>query len=142
MRRFLPIFCGALSVAIAPDYIRDIQPIFQKRCYVCHGPQSQMKGLRFDDRQVAMRVIAPGDSAHSLLIAMATGVGGKVMPPTGARLSADELALLRAWVDQGARWPDSASKPGLWSLQLIANPAPPEVRNRVWPANAIDRFIL
>src|SRR2546427_5975693 len=148
MRRFYHISWVVLPLAIAsaatssPDYSRDIQPIFQKRCYVCHGPQAQMKGLRFDDRQAAMRVIAPGDSAHSPLIAMATGVGGKFMPPTGARLSDNEIALLRAWVDQGAKWPDSAAKPGLWSLQPITNPPPPAVRNRAWPVNAIDQFIL
>src|SRR5437879_8392421 len=93
------------ALAAPADFTRNIQPIFQKRCYVCHGPQAQMKGLRFDDRQAAMRVIASGDSAHSLLIAMVTGAGGKVMPPSGPRLSDSEVALLRAWVDQGARWP-------------------------------------
>src|SRR5579859_7581814 len=94
-----------------PDFTRDIQPIFQKRCYVCHGPQVQMKGLRFDDRQAAMRAIQPGDSSHSRLIALATGAGGKFMPPTGPRLSAAEVALLRAWIDRGAPWPDAAAKP-------------------------------
>src|SRR2546423_11804291 len=115
MWRFLHIFCAVLPLAVAsavpsaPDYTRDIQPIFQKRCYVCHGPQAQMKGLRFDDRQAAMRVIVPGDSTHSILIARTSGVDGKFMPPTGPRLTGSEIAALRAWVDQGANWPDSAS---------------------------------
>src|SRR5258708_10368852 len=148
MCRYLHVLCSLLSLGVAaradssPDFARDIQPIFQKRCYVCHGPQAQMKGLRLDDRQAAMRVIAPGDSAHSLLIAMASGAGGKVMPPSGPPLSANEVALLRDWVDQGARWPDSAAKAGLWSLQPIAPPATPAVSNRAWPVNGIDRFIL
>jgi cytochrome c5 len=148
IRRSLRVFSGCLFLTVAavaaspPDFARDIQPIFQKRCYVCHGPQMQMKGLRFDDRKAAMRAIAPGDSARSPLIAVATGAGGKFMPPTGTRLTDNEVALLRAWIDQGAKWPDSASKPGLWSLQPIAHPAPPAVRNRVWAANAIDQFIL
>src|SRR6266481_1109305 len=148
MCRYLHVLCSLLSLGVAagadssPDFARDIQPIFQKRCYVCHGPQAQMKGLRLDDRQAAMRVIAPGDSAHSRLIAMTTGAGGKFMPPTGPPLSTQEVATLRAWIDQGAKWPDSAAKPGLWSLQPIAHPAPPAVRNRAWPANAIDQFIL
>jgi hypothetical protein len=132
----------AANAASPPDFTREIQPIFQKRCYVCHGPQMQMKGLRFDDRQAAMRAIAPGDSARSPLIAVTTGVGGKFMPPTGTRLTDNEVALLRAWIDQGAKWPDSASKPGLWSLHPIAHPAPPAVQNRAWAANAIDQFIL
>src|SRR6266700_3773855 len=148
MCRYLHVLCSLLSVGVAagadssPDFTRDIQPIFQKRCYVCHGPQAQMKGLRFDDRQAAMRVIASGDSAHSLLIAMVTGAGGEVMPPSGPRLSDSEVAVLRAWIDQGAPWPDSAAKPGLWSLQPIARPAPPAVQNAGWPANAIDRCVL
>src|SRR5947207_5921406 len=114
MCRYLHVFCRLLSLGVAaradssPDFARDIQPIFQKRCYTCHGPQAQMKGLRLDDRQAAMRVIAPGESAHRLLIAMTTAADGKGMPPTGPRLSADEIALRRAWVDQGAKWPDSA----------------------------------
>src|SRR3954470_19899813 len=103
-----------------PDFARDIQPIFQKRCYVCHGPQQQMKGLRFDDRQAAMRAIVPGDSAHSALIARTTAADNKVMPPVGPRLSEKELTTLRAWVDQGAKWPDSAARPGVWSLQPIS----------------------
>ena len=148
MQRFSFVLGGVLWLTAAaraqfsPDFTRDIQPIFQKRCYMCHGPQVQMKSLRFDDRQAAMRAIQPGDSGHSSLVAMVTGVGGKFMPPTGPRLSADEVALLRAWIDRGARWPDAAAKPGLWSLQAIGNPVPPVVRNRTWPINGIDNFVL
>src|SRR5262245_7686346 len=143
MRGFLlSLWTLAPLAAATPDFPRDIQPIFQKHCYACHGPQMQMKGLRFDDRQSAMQVIKPRDSAHSRLIAMISGAGGKIMPPAGPRLPGDEIALLRAWVDQGARWPDSAAKPGLWSLQPIGRPSPPAVRRGAWPANAIDQFIL
>src|SRR5438094_7951674 len=118
MCHYLHVFCSLLFFGVAaradsPDFARDIQPIFQKRCYVCHGPQAQMKGLRLDDRQAAMRVIAPGDSAPSRPIAMTTGAGGKFLPPTGPPLSTQEVATLRAWIDQGAKWPDSAAKPGL-----------------------------
>jgi hypothetical protein len=147
MRKFLFISCVLALTQVAPassppDFVRDIQPIFQKRCYACHGPQLQMKGLRFDDRQAAMRVIEPGDSAHSRVIAMVAGDGGKFMPPTGPRLTAAEVALLRSWIDSGAKWPDSTTKPGLWSLEPIQNPTPPQVHNRAWVSDAIDRFVL
>src|SRR5260370_40955322 len=105
MCRYLHVFCSLLSLGVAagadssPDFARDIQPIFQKRCYVCHGPQAQMKGLRLDDRQAAMRVIAPGNSAHSPLIAMTIAVGGKFMPPTAPPLSNQQVATLPAVTD-------------------------------------------
>src|SRR5450755_3667395 len=133
-------FTPAAPASSSPDFVRDIQPIFQKRCYSCHGPQLQLKALRFDDRQTAMRMIAPGDSSHSRLIAMVEGDGGKFMPPSGPRLTASEVALLRSWIDLGAKWPDSASKAGLWSLAPIQNPTPPAVRNQAWVGNAIDQF--
>jgi hypothetical protein len=144
---FILIFCvlsfaPAAPASPAPDFVRDIQPIFQKHCYGCHGPQLQLKGLRFDDRQAAMRAITPGDSAHSRLIALVAGDGAKFMPPSGPRLTAGEVALLRAWIDLGAKWPDSAAKVGLWSLQAIQHPAPPAVGNRTWASNAIDSFVL
>ena len=133
MRFLLILACAVPLTAAAPDFVHDIQPIFQKRCYSCHGPQLQLKGLRFDDRQTASRTFQPGDSAHSHLIEMVTGVGGKFMPPAGNRLTTDEVALLRAWIDQGAAWPDTAAKPGLWSLQPIRKPA---------AGATIDTFIL
>jgi len=101
-----------------------------------------MKGLRFDDRQAAMRVIVAGDSANSNLIARTSAADGKVMRPWVRGCRDRKSPQLRAWVDRGAKWPDSAAKPGLWSLQPIAHPAPPAVSHRDWPANAIDNFIL
>lgn len=90
------------------DFIKDVEPILAQKCHSCHGPEVQQSGLRLDRRQSAMRggdygpVIIPGKSAESKLIRrLVGGDGGIQMPPTGA-LPADEIALLRAWIDQGA----------------------------------------
>ncbi len=92
------------------DYQRDIQPILAQHCYSCHGGEVQQAGLRLDLRQNALRggdygpVIKIGDSAASKLIRrMVDGDGGLQMPPSGA-LSADDIGLLRAWIDQGAEF--------------------------------------
>jgi len=45
----------------APDYARDIQPIFEKNCYSCHGEKTQNGGLRLDQRQAALTKIVPGE---------------------------------------------------------------------------------
>src|ERR1041384_1815683 len=92
------------------DYKQDIQPLLAQKCYACHGPDVQQAGLRLDLRQNALRgsdygpVIKIGDSAASKLIRrVVDGDGGLQMPPTGP-LSDDEIALLRAWIDQGAEF--------------------------------------
>lgn len=146
--RFLLPAASALAIAVslhaAPvDFVQDVQPIFQTRCILCHGPQMQMAGLRFDDRDAAMKVIEPGKSSASRIIAMVSGTESKVMPPSGPRLTPVQIATLKAWIDAGANWPDSVSHARkLWSLNPIAHPAPPAVRDRSWPIDAIDRFIL
>jgi hypothetical protein len=99
-----------------------------------------MKGLRLDQKAGAMSVISPGHSAESKLIRMVAGVEGKVvMPPTGARLTAGEIGMLRAWIDQGARWNDGGAPH--WSFVKPQRPATPALRNPGWARNPIDNFI-
>src|SRR5438445_8054687 len=98
------------AAKIKVDFARDIEPLLAKRCVVCHGAQQQMSGLRLDQKDAALKGgasgidIKPGDSASSRLIRLVAGVDKKVMPPAGARLSAEEVGVLRAWIDQGAAW--------------------------------------
>jgi len=94
--------------AVNVDFNRDIQPLIMSKCVGCHGPKQQQSGLRLDKRQNALRggdygpVILPGKSAESkLILRLVNGDGGLQMPPTGA-LETSEIALLRAWIDQGA----------------------------------------
>ena len=93
---------------IQVDFEKHVQPILAQKCHSCHGEEAQQAGLRLDRRQAAMRggdygpVIIPGDSAGSKLIRRVVGGdGGLQMPPTGP-LSTEEIAILRAWIDQGA----------------------------------------
>ena len=60
------------------DFARDIEPLLQKRCYVCHGAQQQMSGLRLDQKEAALKGGAsvrtsPGKSAESRLIRLVAG---------------------------------------------------------------------
>jgi hypothetical protein len=128
------------------DFARDIGPLLAKRCTVCHGAQQQMSGFRLDSREAALKGgamgvdIVPGQSAESRLIRLVAGLDKKFMPPMGAHLTAEEVGILRAWIDQGLDW--SAAKPIHWSFQKIQRPPMPAVSNREWPRNDIDRFIL
>ena len=142
-------------VARKVDFVHDIKPILSGRCYFCHGEKMQSGGLRLDLREPALQggasgpAILPGASADSRLIQFVAGIPPeKLMPQVGGRLSDEEIGLLRAWIDQGATWPDQydATKhfksDDHWAYQPLLPPELPEVQNSSWPKTAIDHFIL
>src|SRR5207245_1067393 len=66
------------------------------------------------------------------------------MPPKGPGLTRRQIALLRAWIDQGAIWPESARQPGRgshWAYRPLARAALPAVKDRAAVRNPIDAFI-
>jgi ankyrin repeat protein len=94
------------------DFGRDVLPLLRQNCMTCHGPNVQMNNFRLDRRSTAMRggtrsVIVPGSSASSRLYLRLVGKEfGNQMPPTGA-LKPEQAAVIKAWIDQGAEWPDA-----------------------------------
>ncbi len=138
----------------AVDFVRDVRPILVKHCHECHGPDEQESGLRLDVRKSALEggdsgaVILPGKSGESALIErITTDDDDLVMPPEGDRLSKAEIAMLRSWIEAGAKWPDSAAgsvkkTSDHWAFQPPVRAEPPAVKNRDWPRNEIDAFIL
>lgn len=136
------------------DFARDIRPVFAARCYTCHGPDEQEGDLRLDRRAAAQKggsrgpLVLPGKPETSLLIQMVTGENDDllVMPPEGQPLTKRQIALLRAWIDQGAKWPaDIDGEPAAsdhWSFQPLAAASPPDVNDTDWVRSPIDRFVL
>ncbi|HUQ94647.1 MAG TPA: PSD1 and planctomycete cytochrome C domain-containing protein [Bryobacteraceae bacterium] len=152
----IPLLAAAVQ-AQPLDHTRDVNRLLQARCLPCHGAAQQMSGLRLDRREDALRggysgaVIQPGRSAESKLIQMvSSGVGGRVMPPVGPRLTDAEITTLRDWIDQGANWPQSSSdattapapiKSIHWAFQPLVRPAVPRASNPAWVRNPIDAFV-
>ena len=148
--------------AVLIDFTRDIQPIFESRCYRCHGPDVQTHNLRLDRKGDALKggdsgvpAIVPGRASESLLIRYVAGLDPKIrMPAGGPPLEANQVRLLRLWIDQGARWPGEsvASLPSEdpkfergrkhWAFQALLNPAIPAVKDKGWVRNPIDAFVL
>lgn len=137
---------GTAGAAI--DFVQDIQPIFSAHCYKCHGPHKQEAAFRLDHKPTALKggdfglAIVPGKADDSRLMHAVLGTNPKMrMPRKGDPLTAEEIAKLKAWIDAGAVWPDSASvkleqKTDHWAFK-------PPVKPKV-PANAkhpIDAFI-
>jgi hypothetical protein len=134
------------------DFARDIQPLLA-RCTSCHGIENQESGLNLQDKAKALaggdsgKVIIPGKSDKSRLVIAISGVDPDfAMPPEGEgkRLTAEQVGLVRAWIDQGAKWPDpSGANDGKhWAYQKPIRHEPPAVKNTSWPKNAIDHFVL
>jgi hypothetical protein len=130
------------------DFNRDIRPILADKCFACHGPDSVNKKvkLRLDSEAAAMadlgrgrRAIVPGDIAQSQLVRRITATDEAMrMPPvdSGYKLSEAEIELLVEWIKQGAKWQRH------WSFIAPTNPSLPKIKNKTWPRNAIDHFVL
>jgi len=153
LRKSLTSVCFAALPAIAQtgakpvDFQREIRPILSNACFACHGPDksTRMAGLRLDLKEEAFAqrksgaAIVPGQSARSLLIARINHADPVLrMPPahTKKTITAEQKALLKRWIDQGAPWKEH------WAFAAPRRPPLPPVRNVRWVRNPVDRFIL
>jgi hypothetical protein len=153
--RFLPAIWLCLLTALPAsaaevDYLKDIKPLLSSRCSACHGALRQKSGLRLDAAELIRKggkngpAIAPGKSGESLLIDHVTANDRPRMPPEseGSPLTAAEVALLRAWIDQGAKAPNEPIPPDArqhWSFTKPVRPAIPAVNTKI--SNPIDAFV-
>lgn len=148
----LGIFAAGIS-AFPPspkkkiDFNRDIRPIIDK-CLTCHGhdPKAVMAGLRLDVRESAISklkdgkiAIVPGHPEQSELITRinSTDDDEKMPPPSSNKvLSAEDKALLKLWIEEGAEYKKH------WAFVAPVRPPLPSVKLKSWPKNAIDYFVL
>ncbi len=136
------------------DFVKDVQPIFARHCNDCHGADAAEGRLRMDARHIVAKggisgpLFEPGNSEGSLLLDRLVGAGGEdQMPLDGDPLTDAEIGILRAWIDQGAKWPDGVGSdardlPKHWAYEKPMRPKRPAVANAEWTRNAIDEFVL
>lgn len=138
------------------DFEQDIAPILTAQCHDCHGADVQEGNLRLDRKVSLLRGgdsgepgVVVGKSAESHLIRLVAGLEADLrMPPDeGDALSADQISLLRAWVDQGATWPgpngvveQQRRTTDHWAFQPVQEIETPKVAGD-WAKNPIDQFI-
>ncbi|MBW3596217.1 MAG: DUF1549 domain-containing protein, partial [Planctomycetes bacterium] len=121
----------------------DVYPILKARCFECHAGEDAAEGVRLDVLDELLNQTAPRDAENSRLYqAVSTGE----MPADGERLDDRELALLRAWIEEGLDWdekllPTPVPQTDHWAFQPIRRPAIPEVRNREWVRTPVDAFV-
>jgi mono/diheme cytochrome c family protein len=145
----------ALPSAQAVDYARDVAPIFSTHCLKCHGPEKQKSGYRLDQKAVALRGGDSGDAAIVISNSFASAIVQRItttnedemMPPKGERLSSNEVATIRAWIDAGASWPATHNiehpiASAHWSFQPFQRPELPRIKDLNWIRTPIDHFVL
>jgi mono/diheme cytochrome c family protein len=139
------------------DYLRDIKPLFAENCFKCHGASTQKGGLRLDTATSAIKggdtgpAILPGKSADSLMTKALLGTAEDMhrMPLKKPPLPDEKIALIKSWIDQGAKAPadekpedPDATGSKHWSFVSPMRQPDPVVKQKDWPRNSIDRFIL
>lgn len=166
---FLAVVCCSLPQSFAEQdrdpvkekfFEQHVRPLLIAKCVKCHGDSKTKGGLRLDSRDGLLdggesgAVVTPGDVKKSLLIE-AINYESFEMPPDG-KMSADEIAILTKWVEEGAYWPQEAKAAGgkrggkglteddkkWWAFQPIARPAAPQIADDSWSRGDIDRFLL
>jgi mono/diheme cytochrome c family protein len=154
----------ALGAAPAPapiaggevQFERDVRPILEASCFACHGAEKDKAELRLDVRERAFAgayagtapVIVPGKASESsLYMRLVSDDADERMPQKAPRLSEAQIDVLRRWIDEGAKWPDSAAGSeakgvGHWAYAAPVRPTPPTVRDTSWVREPIDAFVL
>ena len=135
------------AAAQAIDFTRDIKPILETSCLKCHGQGKDKGGFRIDTRELLVKsgdsgpAVLAGKSAESYLIELVSGLDpDNVMPAKGSKLTATQVGLLRAWIDQGMKWDDAVNFGKMPPVNLYprAIELPPAKRG---VENPIDRLL-
>jgi uncharacterized protein DUF1553/uncharacterized protein DUF1549/cytochrome c len=159
----------AQAVSPAPpsvSFANDVEPILERSCRSCHGDAAPMGKLDLSSRDSLLRGgtrgtdLVPGDAEGSRLYRRVAGLEQPAMPAKGAPLTAQEVAAVKQWIDEGAKWDPPAStnatrsaaalaalenrvitpeERNYWAFKLPVQSALPDVNGEF--TNPIDRFL-
>ncbi len=142
---------GAVALAAPVDFTHDVQPILARRCYQCHAGDKVEGDLHLDSREGGIKggksgraAIVPGSPGASELVRLIKGADPRrTMPPKNGALEPQQIAVLEAWIAQGAKWRDAAAGEAWhWAYRTPVRANPPAVKDAYWARNPIDQFVL
>lgn len=116
---------GGVAAGAEPDFYRDVFPFLKANCIACHNKTTAKAGLNMETPEWMIKGgdsgpgIVPGKSAESLIVEASLHEGDLEMPPeknkSGAvKLTEAEIALLKTWIDQGAKASVQAERQVTW----------------------------
>jgi len=118
--------------ASAVDFSKEVYPVLQRACFECHGAEVQKGDLRLDTaspkhaeigKELLRRVQLPREDKEA-------------MPKRGERLKPEQISALKAWIDDGAKWPEKIENLTHWSYLPPVRPKLP-----AGAKNPVDGFI-
>ncbi|MCU0795481.1 MAG: PSD1 and planctomycete cytochrome C domain-containing protein [Akkermansiaceae bacterium] len=128
------------------DFNRDIRPLLTTQCTACHGGVKEAGGISFVFREKALAIgesgnptIVPGKPEESELMRRVTSTDPDMVMPQpvhGPPLKEKEVAKLRQWIQEGAKWEEH------WAFEMPVDTPPPAVKDKAWPRNRIDEYVL
>lgn len=148
---------ASVSLASFPDSLSHedqarlnvgVRTILAHNCYKCHSSDKTEGGLRFDDRELALKggdsgpAIVPGNLPGSELYRRITLPAGhkEAMPGKGKPLAKDDIDLIAFWIEQGAPWPEGSAVSVFPVAALEPRlPALPSPKNGL--TNPVDRLV-
>ena len=126
------------------DFVKDIQPLLESSCVKCHAKGKDRGGLSLETHEGLLKggdtgeALVPGNSAKSLIIELvASDDAESLMPRRGKRWTPEQVGLLRAWIDQGAKWPLGLT----FSKPAPQNLTPRKVEPPAGKGNPVDRVL-
>jgi hypothetical protein len=127
------------------SFNRDVRPILNDKCLSCHGGVKANSGFSllfeeeaFGETQSGKKAIVRGNHKKSELFKRLVNEDpDKRMPFEANSLSADEIEIIKNWIDQGAKWEKH------WAyIRPNEKVRPPEVNDQNWSKNSIDQFVF
>lgn len=152
----LAAWCGTAAEASKPpppartrvDFETQVRPILQARCVQCHARGKYKGGLSLETREAVLKggeegpSVVVGKSGESLLVELIAGVDpDRRMPAKGDPLTAEQVGLVRAWIDQGLAWPDGLSFGFPVAAVAPRTPVVPPAPDGLTLENPVDRFV-
>jgi len=129
-------------VARTVDFAREIKPLFEAACIKCHAKGKDKGGLSIETREAFFKggdtgaAAVLGKSAESLIVEAVSGLDPETaMPKKGTKWTAEQVGLLRAWIDQGAVWPAGITFAKPQPLNLHPRAVPLAARPSVHPVD-------
>ncbi len=140
-----PVASGARAIS----FTRDIHPILTERCFKCHLGDEKRGGFSMNTRESLLAggeqgpTVKPGDAEHSLLIELVSSEDPEErMPNKADPLTPEQIAILRAWIDEGLDWDLEGPLVQAWTPPLAPRAvAVPDVEGIHDSKNPIDRLI-